>query len=67
VARYGQAFRDSIVTRLFPPESTVINVVSREMGISVATLERWRAQILTAPSELAGSQFAGCRRRGCRR
>jgi hypothetical protein len=38
----------------------VINVVSRDMGISVATLERWWAQILTAPGELAASQFAGC-------
>ena len=32
------------MARLLPPESTAIDVVSREAGISVATLERWRAE-----------------------
>jgi transposase len=31
-------------------------VVSREVGVSVGTLERWRAQALAAPGELANSQ-----------
>lgn len=31
------------MARLLPPESAAIEVVSREAGISVATLERWRA------------------------
>ena len=56
MARYGQAFRDRIVARLLPPESTAIDVVSREVGVSVATLERWRAQALAAPGELANNQ-----------
>src|SRR3712207_7082757 len=56
VARYGQAFRDRIVARLLPPESAAIEVVSREVGVSVGTLERWRAQALAAPGELASSQ-----------
>src|ERR687885_1500474 len=56
VARYGQAFRDRIVARLLPPESAAIDVVSREVGVSVATLERWRAQALAAPGGLASSQ-----------
>src|SRR3954469_6280472 len=56
VARYGQAFRDRIVARLLPPESAAIDVVSREVGVSVGTLERWRAQALAAPGELASSQ-----------
>jgi hypothetical protein len=43
VARYGQAFKDKAVARLLPPESADLAVVSREMGVSVATLERWRA------------------------
>jgi hypothetical protein len=30
------------VARLLPPESSAIDLVSREFGISVATLERWR-------------------------
>ena len=42
MARYGQAFRDRIVARLLPPESAAIDVVSREVGVSVGTLERWR-------------------------
>jgi transposase-like protein len=38
VARYGQAFKDKAVARLLPPESADLAVVSREMGVSVATL-----------------------------
>src|SRR5918993_4830048 len=56
VARYGQAFRDRIVARLLPPESATIDVVSREVGVSAGTLERWRAQALAAPGGLASSQ-----------
>ncbi len=56
MARYGQTFRDRIVGRLLPPESAAIEVVSREVGVSVGTLERWRAQALAAPGELAGSR-----------
>ena len=55
MARYGQAFRDRIVARLLPPESAAIDVVSGEVGVSVGTLERWRAQALAAPGELASS------------
>ena len=56
MARYGRAFRDRIVARLLPPESAAIEVVSHEVGVSVGTLERWRAQALAAPGELASSQ-----------
>src|SRR3978361_1413984 len=56
MARYGQAFRDRIVARLLPPESAAVDLVSREVGVSVATLERWRAQALAAPGELASNQ-----------
>src|SRR5215212_4209091 len=52
----GQAFRDRIVARLLPPESAAIDVVSREVGVSIGTLERWRAQALAAPGELTSSQ-----------
>ena len=47
MARYGQAYKDRIVARLLPPESSAIDVVSREVGVSVVTLERWRATALT--------------------
>jgi transposase-like protein len=46
VARYGQAYKQRIVARLLPPESSAADVVSREVGVSVATLERWRADAL---------------------
>jgi transposase len=50
VARYGQAYKDRIVARLLPPESSAVEPVSREVGISVATLERWRADALANAS-----------------
>jgi transposase len=50
VARYGQAFKDRAVARLLPPESASIQVVSQELGVSVATLERWRANALSIPA-----------------
>ena len=34
------------MARLLPPESAAVEQVSREVGISVATLERWRAEAL---------------------
>jgi hypothetical protein len=43
------------VARLLPPESSSVERVSREVGISVATLERWRAAAL-ANGAVAGSQ-----------
>ncbi len=54
MARYGQRNKDRIVARLLPPESSAIDLVSREVGISVATLERWRADAL-ANGSAAGS------------
>jgi transposase-like protein len=50
MARYGQAFKDQVVARLLPPESTPIERVSQEMSISVATLERWRVEALSRPA-----------------
>ena len=55
MARYGQAYKDRIVARLLPPESSAIDLVSREVGISVATLERWRAADALAKGSAAGS------------
>src|SRR3954454_19369145 len=46
LARYGHAYKDRIVARLLPPESSAVDLVSREVGVSVATLERWRAAAL---------------------
>lgn len=49
MARYGQEFKDRAVARLLPPESASVDVVSMEMGVSVATLERWRSDALSMP------------------
>ncbi len=50
MARYGQAFKDRAVARLLPPESAALEVISREIGISVDTLERWHADALSKPA-----------------
>jgi len=50
VARYGKAFKDRAVARLLPPESSPVQTVSQELGVSVATLERWRADALSTPA-----------------
>ena len=50
MARYGQAFKDKAVARLLPPESASVQTVSQELSISVATLERWRADALSRPA-----------------
>ena len=56
MARYGQTYKDRIVARLLPPESSAIDLVSREVGMSVATLERWRADGLANGSGGGSSQ-----------
>jgi transposase len=50
MARYGQAMKDRVVAKLVPPESAPIEAVAREVGISVATLERWRSDALSRPA-----------------
>jgi transposase len=50
VARYGQSYKDRVVARLLPPESSAVNEVSRQVGIRVGTLERWRAEALANAS-----------------
>src|SRR3569833_1644443 len=50
VARYGKVFKDRAVARLLPPESAPVQMVSQELGVSVATLERWRADALSTPT-----------------
>ena len=50
MARYGDAFRSRVVARLLPLESADIGEVSREVGVSVQTLERWREAAQTMPA-----------------
>ena len=44
------------MVRLLPPESAAVDVVSRDVGVSVTTLERCRAQALARRGELADGQ-----------
>ena len=50
MARYGQAFKERAVARLLPPESTAVQVVAREIGVGVPTLERWREDVQSRPA-----------------
>lgn len=50
VARYGQAFKDRAVARLLPPESAAVEVVAREVGVGVGTLEKWREDAQSRPA-----------------
>jgi len=49
LARYGQAFKDRAVARLLPPESAALDDVSRDVGIGVDTLVRWRSEAMSKP------------------
>ena len=40
--------------RLLPPEGASPEAVSRELGVSAATLERWRAEALASPARDRG-------------
>ncbi len=50
MARYGRIYKRRVVVRRLPPESAAVDVVSREVGVSVTTLERWRAEALADPT-----------------
>ncbi len=50
MARYGELFRNRAVARLLPPESANVGLVSKEIGVSVQTLERWREQAQSRPA-----------------
>lgn len=54
MARYGQAFKDRAVARLLPPESSDVQVVAQSIGVSAATLERWRADALAKGKKTGG-------------
>jgi transposase-like protein len=59
MARYGKAFKNKVVSKLVPPNTASIEEVSREVGVSVDTLERWRSEALaTSARERAWSAAA---------
>jgi len=50
LARFGQSFKDRAVARLLPPENATLELVSKEVGITVDTLERWRESLQSMPA-----------------
>ena len=50
MARYGQIFKDRAIARLLPPESCAVEVVAREVGVGVGTLQRWLDDIQSLPA-----------------
>ncbi len=50
MARYGAVFKKRAVARLLPPNVTSVEALSRELGISADTLDRWRSEALTSPA-----------------
>ena len=49
MARYGQAFKNKVIAKLLTPNTASLEVISRKVGVSTDTLERWRAESLTTP------------------
>jgi hypothetical protein len=50
MARFGKKIKERAVARLPPPEGAGISRVSHDLGVSVATLERSRADALSRPA-----------------
>src|SRR5690606_11686510 len=44
VARYSEEFKEQAVKRLMPPNAQSVAQVSRDIGVSDATLYKWRNQ-----------------------
>jgi transposase len=58
MARYSNEFKARAVARLLPPESAPVPRLSQEIGVSVATLERWMSDALSKPAERAWTAAA---------
>ena len=50
MARYGQTFKDRAVARLLPLESKAVEIVARDAGVGVGTLQRWLADVQSMPA-----------------
>lgn len=44
MAKYSEEFKYSIMTKMMPPHSQAVSTISRETGLSEATLHKWRKQ-----------------------
>ena len=56
MARYSEEFKYSIMMKMMPPQNQSISQVSRETGLSEATLYLWRKQARTKGLAVPGGE-----------
>lgn len=44
MAKYSEEFKYSIMTKMMPPQNQSVSAISRETGLSEATLHKWRRE-----------------------
>ncbi len=54
---YSQEFKDNLVKRMLPPESITANALSKETGVSQASLRKWFLDSKPAASTKSKSKF----------
>lgn len=42
MAKYSEEFKNSIISRMMPPQNESVNAIARETGLSEATLYKWK-------------------------
>lgn len=55
--RYSSGMKASILRRVSPPESQAVAAVSRETGVSAATIHQWKKQAATGMLDYGESQL----------
>jgi DNA-binding transcriptional MerR regulator len=50
LARYGKSFKNKVLAKLLPPNTASLEDVSRDVGVSTDTLERWRSESVALPA-----------------
>jgi transposase-like protein len=45
MARYSAQFRNSVLTKMMPPESRTASDLAAEYGITVSTIYNWKARM----------------------
>src|SRR5665648_21899 len=56
MAKYSEEFKYSIMTKMMPPHNQAVSVISRETGLSEATLHQWRRKARAKGIALPGGE-----------
>ena len=56
MAKYSEEFKYSIMMKMMPPHSQAVSTISRETGLSEATLHKWRKQARTKGLAVPGGE-----------